>query len=139
MVKPDDALEVHVLPATLEHARETLFGKHGLVTRRQRFEAQFEAVALAVEDVEPLVDLLRAAPRARPRSELELEGPLQGLPFKATLAVDREGRGRVERVGFVFASEPDVDLFVGRFEGADGLRELTIKGSVVGRQLYRTR
>jgi hypothetical protein len=98
----DDALEVRVLPATLEDVRTKLLGERGLVTRGQRFEAEFEELTLAVEDAGPLVDLLRAVLAARPRSELELDGTLENLPFKVKLAKDREGRARLTLDGFVF-------------------------------------
>ena len=137
--EPDDALEVRVLPATLEEARERLLGERGLVTRGQRFEAEFEKLALAVEDVEPLVDLLRAALGARPRSELELDGTLEGLPFEAKLAIDREGRAHLVLEGFVFASEQDVDRFLARFENADAPLEMTVVGLVGGQKVRRTR
>jgi len=137
-VKPDDALKVRVLPATLALAREKLLGKQGLVTRGQRFEAEFEALLLAVEDVDPLVDLLRAALPARPRSELQLDGTLGGRPFKAKLTVDREGRGRLGLEGFTFASGQDVDQFIARFAGAEGLRELTLVGTMAGQHLRHT-
>lgn len=137
--EPDDALEVRVLPATLEDARERLLGERGLVTRGQRFEAEFEKLALAVEDVEPLVDLLRAALGARPRSELELDGTLEGLPFEAKLAIDRKGRARLVLEGFVFASEQDVDRFLARFENADAPLEMTVVGLVAGQKVRRTR
>ena len=136
-VKPDDALEVELLPATLEDVREKLLGEHGVVTRGQRFDGEFEGLALAVEDVEPLVELLRAALRARPLSEIDLEGTLEGLPFKAKVEVDREGHSRVTLDGLTFASEQDVDRLIARFEGAEGLRELTITGSAAGQKLRR--
>lgn len=136
-VKPDDPLKVRVLPATLPIVREKLLGEQGLVTREQRFDAEFEALALAAKDVEPLVALLRAALRARPRSELELDGTLEGRPFKTKLAVDRQGHGRLELEGFVFASLPEVDRFLARFERTDGLRELTLTGEVAGQKLRR--
>jgi hypothetical protein len=91
-----------------------------------------------VEDVQPLVDLLRAALRARPRSELELDGTLEGRPFTVKLAIDHEGRARLELEGFVFASAREVDQFLARFEGAEGLRELIVTGSVAGQHLRRT-
>ena len=46
---PDDALEIRVLPATLEDVRAKLLGERGLVTRGERFDAEFEALALAVD------------------------------------------------------------------------------------------
>jgi hypothetical protein len=137
-IEPDDALEMHVLPATLEDIRAKLLGEQGLVTRGQRFEAEFEEVALVVDDIESLIDLFRSALRARPRSELELDGTLEGLPFTATLAVDREGRSRLGFEGFLFATEAAVDQFVARFKDAEGLRELTVTGSVAGHKLHRT-
>jgi hypothetical protein len=138
MVKRDDALEVRVLPATLEDVHEKLLGEDGLVPRGQRFEAEFEALTLTAGDIEPLVNLLRAALRARPRSDLELNGTLEDQPFKAKLDLDRKGRGRLRLEGFVFASEAEVDPFLARFEGAEGLRELTLTGSAAGHTLRRT-
>jgi hypothetical protein len=85
-----------------------------------------------------LVNLLRAALRAHPRSKLELEGTLEGQPFTAKLDLDREGRGRLRLEGFVFANAGAVDLFLARFAGAEGLEELTLTGSMVGQKLRRT-
>ena len=137
-IGPHDALEVRVLPATLEDVSAKLLGEAGLVPRGQRFEAKFEALTLNGGDVEPLVNLLRAALRARPRSELELNGTLEYKPFTAKLDLDREGRGRLRLEGFVFASEAEVHQFLARFEGAEGLAGLTLAGSVAGETLRRT-
>jgi len=136
MVTLDDALKVHVSPATLAAARTMILGEPGLVPRGQRFQAEFEDFALTVDDVEPLADLLRAALRAHPRSKLELDGTFADGRFNATLTVDRRGHGRLELAGFVFASAPDLDRFLARIEGADGLNELTFTGTVAG-QKYR--
>ena len=135
--KPDDALQVELLPATLEDVREKLLGEHGVVTRGQRFDAEFEGLALALEDVGPLIELLRATLRARPESELDLKGTMEGLPLKAKVKMDREGGGRVTLDGLAFASQQDVDRLLARFEGAEGLRELTLTGSVAGQTLRR--
>jgi hypothetical protein len=137
-IEPDEALKVRILPATLEDIREKLLGERGLVTRGQRFEAEFEDVAVTVEDIKLFGELFRGALRARPRSELKLEGALEGVPFKAELLVDREGHSRLGFEGFVFASEHDVDEFLDRFDGVDGLRELTVTGSVAGRGIRRS-
>lgn len=137
-MEPDDALEVRVLPASPEDVRERLVGERGLVMRGQRFEAEFEDLALAVEDAGPLVDLIRAAMGARPRSKLEIDGTLEALPFKAKLAKDRGGSVRLGLEGFLFASEQDVDQFIARFASAEGLRELTLVGTVAGQKLRRT-
>jgi hypothetical protein len=137
-VKPDDALDVLVLPATLEDVREKLLDERGLVTRGQRFEAEFEALVLVEADVEQLVALLRASLRAHPRSELKLEGMLEHRPFRVELDTDREGLARLALEGFVFASDREVDQFLARFEGAEGLRQLIVAGSVAGQKLRRT-
>jgi hypothetical protein len=133
----DHKEEVRVTRASLDEARQTLFGQGaeaGLITRGRPFEAKFDRMALGSQEAASLMLLISEVTKLPPRSEVKLEGAIDKMPFKARIQKDRKGRVEVKIEGLTFTDQQELLGVLGAL-AQQGVWEAQLRGIVEGKRV----
>jgi hypothetical protein len=128
----DEAHDVTLAPATLDDAQTTLFGPAGLVQGSRRFDAKFKDVKLTARDLPRLQTMMKDATAAPWRSEVQVQGTVDGVRFKAKMEKGSAGRSEFTFEGLRFDDQEQASAFLAPLQGR-GVRQVKLKGVAANR------
>lgn len=123
--------------ATLADAQAKLLGEGGqpgLLAGGEVFEASFEQVSVATDDLPALRTLVKEAARLSSGSEVKIEGKLEGKNFEVKVERSSDGRMQVRLEGLTFDSEHQLLDLLGPLVG-QSLKELKLEARVADRPI----